>query len=440
MRAVFYALCGSKKREIMDKILIICPRDTDRREVARGQLAQKYEVCFADYPTSDLKIMWSDKVGFLGYTFDPAETIKYLIEYVQQNAVTGVFSTENYPGSILAAIVAQECGLIGPYPQAIINHQNKFLSRCFQERLVPEHTPNFALLTDEKSLPDGFSFPLFIKPVKCSFSMLAQRIDSWQQLHAFVRESGLPESHLNTLNWFIEKYNVGAPGKTILLVEELLYGEQCTVEGCIINGETLIIGIVDSIMFPGTISFKRFDYPSSLPEEVQLRMKAITRTLIQYSHYGNGFFNIEFMYDKEQDYIALIEINHRMVYQFADLYEKVDGINTYALMLDFVTGKKIVYRKQKGVYAHAASCVLRFFENKRVLSVPSVADIAYFETLFPDARYQFYAHEGKLLSDARQDGKSFCYGIINLGGESIEDIENKFEESKKLLPFNFEPC
>ncbi len=431
---------GSKKRDVMDKILIICPRDTDRREVARGQLAQKYEMYFADYPPSDLKIIWSDKVGFLGYTFDPTETIKYLVEYVQQHAITGVFSTENYPGSILAAIVAQECGLIGSHSQAIIRHQSKFLSRYFQEQLVPEHTPRFALLTDEKSLPDGFSFPLFIKPVKCSLSMLAQRINSWQQLHAFIGESGLPESYLNTLNWFIEKYNVGAPVRTKFLVEEVLYGKQCTVEGCIINGETVIIGIVDSIMFPGTISFKRFDYPSSLPEDVQRRMKAITRTLMQHSHYGNGFFNVEFMYDKEQDYIAVIEINPRMVYQFADLYEKVDGINTYALMLDFVTGKKIMYRKQKGAYAHAASCVLRYFENKRVLSVPSSADIAYFETLFPDARYQFYAQEGKLLSDARQDGKSFCYGIINLGGESIEDIENRFEESKKVLPFSFENC
>ena len=40
-------------------------------------------------------------------------------------------------------------------------------------------------------------------------------------------------------------------------------------------------------------------------------------------------FNIEMMYDAATDRIGIIEINPRMASQFADLYEKVDGTNSY---------------------------------------------------------------------------------------------------------------
>ncbi len=39
-----------------------------------------------------------------------------------------------------------------------------------------------------------------------------------------------------------------------------------------------IMGVVDSIMFPGTLAFSRFDYPSALPEGVQARMAEIAAT------------------------------------------------------------------------------------------------------------------------------------------------------------------
>ena len=47
---------------------------------------------------------------------------------------------------------------------------------------------------------------------------------------------------------------------------------QVTVEGYAFGGEVDILGVVDSIFFPGTLAFSRFDYPSALPEGVQERM------------------------------------------------------------------------------------------------------------------------------------------------------------------------
>ena len=44
------------------------------------------------------------------------------------------------------------------------------------------------------------------------------------------------------------------------------------------------------------------------------------------------------MYNQENDTIHIIEINPRMCSQFADLFEKVDGTNTYEYALALATG------------------------------------------------------------------------------------------------------
>ena len=100
------------------------------------------------------------------------------------------------------------------------------------------------------------------------------------------------------------------------------------------GGEVHILGVVNSIFFPDTLAFSRFDYPSALPEGVQERMADIAKRLMSGLGFDNGMFNVEMMYDAREDRIAIIEINPRMASQFADLYEKVDGTNAYEVLLD----------------------------------------------------------------------------------------------------------
>ena len=108
------------------------------------------------------------------------------------------------------------------------------------------------------------------------------------------------------------------------------------------GGEVHILGVVDSIFFPGTLAFSRFDYPSALPEGVQERMADIAERLMSGLGFDNGMFNVEMMYDAREDRIAIIEINPRMASQFADLYEKVDGTNSYEVLLDLGCGVRAV--------------------------------------------------------------------------------------------------
>ena len=91
--------------------------------------------------------------------------------------------------------------------------------------------------------------------------------------------------------------------------------------------------------------------------------------------FDNGIFNIEMMYDAEADRISIIEINPRMASQFADLYEKVDGTNSFSVLLDIAQGRTPRFTRRQGRFGFAASCVLRSFHDSLVVAVPSEADI-----------------------------------------------------------------
>ena len=152
-----------------------------------------------------------------------------------------------------------------------------------------------------------------------------------------------------------------------------------------------------SVMFPGTLAFSRFDYPSRLPQGVQARMAEIATTLMQGLGFDNGMFNIEMMYDAEADRISIIEINPRMASQFADLYEKVDGTISYSVLLDIAQGRPPRFTRRQGRYAFAASCVLRSFEDYLVAAVPSEADIGRLARIYPDIRVELHATPGRKL-------------------------------------------
>jgi biotin carboxylase len=160
----------------------------------------------------------------------------------------------------------------------------------------------------------------------------------------------------------------------------------------------------------------------ALPEGVQARMEDIARRLMGGLGFDNGMFNIEMMYDTRADRIAVIEINPRMASQFADLYEKVDGTNAYEVLLDLGTGIRPTPKRRQGKYRFAASCVLRTFEDCVVAVLPFQEKLAQIEQAYPDIRVEIHATAGRRLSDELQDGTSFRYGIVCLGGRDRAEV------------------
>ena len=195
--------------------------------------------------------------------------------------------------------------------------------------------------------------------------------------------------------------------------------------------------MVDSLLFPDTISFLRFEYPSSLERNVQNRLAELVKSLISQTSLDNTLFNVECIYNPITDKIYIVEINPRISSQFADLFERVDGFNTYEILLDIALNQKPHFCRGQGIFNIAASCVLRCFEDQLVLKVPSVNNINRLTKMFPDMYFERYAEVGKMLSNERQDSKSFRYALIHLGAFDREDLLNRLDICTQLLDFQF---
>jgi hypothetical protein len=421
-------------------VLVVCATFRDHRELARlGRPGMRY--LFHDYASTSLEELICGRADGHAGAADPlAETERILAE-IGGNDLTAVVSTDDYPGSALAAVLAKALGLPGPEPRANLICQHKYLSRQAQGQIVPEAVPPFWLIDVEvdAQLPAGLCPPAFVKPVKSFFSIGAQRVDALSELAVLKRHwAGLNDFFL-PLERLLTRYTGAGIGTRRLIAEGLLKGAQATVEGYVHDGQAHLLGVIDSIFFPGTLAFSRFEYPSALPEGVQARMADIAKRLVCGLGFDHGLFNIEMMYDASDDRIGIVEINPRMASQFADLYEKVDGTNAYEILLDLGAGVAPTPKRGQGQHAFAASSVLRTFDDRLVARLPSEAEQARLALLYPDVRVELHATVGRKLSDELQDGGSYRYGIINLGGQDRADVLERFDVCLELLGISLLP-
>ena len=382
--------------------------------------------------------------GFLsnpsfGSELDIVALIESLVDEYASVKLSGIICTVAFPGmNVAAACIAERLGLPGPTPLAILTCEHKYYCRLAQQKVVPEATPQFQLLNSEilAGFTD-FKYPQFVKPVKSILSSGAFAVNSDAELKKAISRDCLPANFLKPFNDLIAKFSNFEYDADYFIVEDLLEGRQVSLEGFVYQGKVTIMGIVDSMMFPGTISFKRFQYPSSLSETVQERMRDIATRFISGIKYDNWAFNVEMIYNPDADSIYIIEVNARLASQFWDLFQKVDGSNPYEMILKIAMGERPEFHRRRGEFKVAGSCVLRTFEDQLVVRVPNLNDLNCVGARFPDANIEILAKEGKFLSQQIQDAESFRYGLVNIGADSFDQLEQKFEECRSMLPFEF---
>lgn len=411
------------------RIALICPTMWDEAELPRIVSRGGYEVRPFGTDVSENPERF-DALGF----------VEEAINEFRGARIDGVMASDDYPGCIVAAAIASRLNVPGPDPEAILLCQHKYYSRLAQRDVLPEVVPPLALLRADGSVAIGeLIFPTFVKPVKSFFSVLAERVENVDELKRIVTRA---QPHLlefvKPFNALLRHFTDYPIDGGHLLAERPLQGHQVTVEGCVFKGEVMIIGITDSIMHPGTISFARFEYPSALNARIQRRMSQIACRFMSSIGFDNGLFNIEMFYDPGSDAVHLIEVNPRMCPQFADLMEKVNGVNTYEIALAIAAGIRPVTRRSSSPHAAAVSYVLRLFEDKLVRSVPSTEELKALAVRFPDARLKVLCQPGHRLSEELQDGKSYRYAILNMGGRSVADAIARAEVALAGLSFVFD--
>src|SRR5262249_9568329 len=279
------------------KILVLFANDWDRGELSRDKYRGDYEIIYEGGELFKLP-------GALRlFSFDPVRMVERLASKYAEAGLAGVLSTDEYVGAGMAAALARELGLPGSDPAHIVAAQHKYASRRLQKAAVPEAVPDFALVPIRPSCKADrqLSFPFFVKPVKGTFSLFAAKVKDQAALdkHLAFRfwERFLLGRVTSPFNQLVKAYGKLDLDADWFIGESLIQGVQITLDGFAFDGDVTACGIVDSVMFPGTSTFERFDYPSRLlSPQVRDRMTDVAVRLVKGLGIRQAQFNIEFFY------------------------------------------------------------------------------------------------------------------------------------------------
>ena len=376
--------------------------------------------------------------------FDARRFVDRMVKIARDRGVVGVVSTHEQYGALIAAIVARRAGLPGPDPRAVAIAQHKYYARRRLAEACPGVSPPFGLLPHtfaDTTVRDGdvpLPFPCFVKPVKAAYSVLARRVDSREELERHITfrpwERHVIKRLVRPFGDLLREWpDLDVPAEA-MLVEGLLDGVQVNVDGWFDRGVPNVFGIVDSVMYPGTTAFMRFEYPSRLDEAVQARLAKVAIEALRAVGFDHGAFNVELFWRPGDGAIHVIEINPRLAAQFGDLYEKVDGAHPYEAVVALATGRSPEWRRREGRYGAAASFVFREFDGA-VKIAPERAGIAWLKTTHPDAHLQTFIKKGHARWREMRWLGSYRYAIVNLGGRDRDDLMRRYDEVCRNVSF-----
>jgi biotin carboxylase len=418
--------------KINERTLVLFNYDWDQREFAR--LAERWPHDSAGFDLftfpSNAKLAW----------FDMERFVDRYAKLAKRKGWRAVTSNHEQFGALAAAMIAERLGLPGNSVNAVLASQHKLYAREVLQRVCPEVTPRFAELSCEygHDVPDDVEYPAFVKPVKAAFSVLARTVANREELHTHTRFGAW---ELWVIRHLVEPFDRVMKSRLPhantahrMLLEEPVNGEQFNVDGYVFNGEMRVIGCVDSIMYPGTQGFMRFDVPSKLAPNVVAQMKRAIELFFKEINFTHGLFNVEFFWDDASQRLTVIEFNPRMASQFSDLYRRVNGIDLHEHAFALAHGIDPATLKRSEPSAGAASSfVYRSFDETKLIAMPSNAQKEALQRAFPDALlFAFPKDKSQIARDFKWLG-SYRYGILHLGGRDEHDLRKRCERASAML-------
>lgn len=360
--------------------------------------------------------------------------------------VDAIIGFWDFPVSTVVPLLRQRYGLPTVPLDEVLQCEHKYWSRLVQQEVIDE-LPRFALVAPacDQASPPGLRFPMWIKPVKSFASMLALRADNAAEFAVALRKINAGIDRLAAPFEEIMQHvelppEIAAAGGRVCIAEEAIRGQQVTLEGFRHRGEVVVYGIIDSLHYPGTSSFLRYQYPSTLPASVQQRLKDISTRVVQAVGLEGTTFNIEFFWCPDTDAIQLLEINTRHSQSHADLFVHVDGFSNHEILIDLALGRPPERPRGKGRFALAATCFIRRFENGVVRRHPSATEIAHIERSVPDTQIELRAHAGDRLSERThgQDSYSHLLATVFIGAAHEAELTQKFDQVVATLPYEID--
>lgn len=272
--------------------------------------------------------------------FYPISTVdkEAILRVCQEEKIDGITTIASDVATLTVNYVAEKMGLVGNPNKYSKTATNKYKMRqCFMDNDVP--SPKFTLADDTNHYQiTGFKFPLIVKPTDRSGSRGVEKVLDPVQLDEAINRAQK------------ESFEQKA------IIEEFVTGREISVESISYEGKHTILQITDKVT-TGAPFFVELEHhqPSSLPEDIKLRIKEIVLHALDALHIKYGASHSELKITEDGD-IRVIEIGARMGGDFigSDLVKLSTGYDFLKGVIEVALGDfhepVITEHQYSGVY------------------------------------------------------------------------------------------
>jgi argininosuccinate lyase len=284
----------------------------------------------------------------------------------RRRRIDGVLTTCDYYLEAVAR-VAERLGLPGAQPAALRLAAGKHRVRQALDRAgLPNPAHAVAATWEEAAAAAAaIGYPLVAKPVDLNAGTAVRRVDDETGLKDAVGEIVDPERNTR-----------GQPRRRVVLLEEMLTGQEISVEAVTVDGETTVVGITDkSVTGPPAFVESGHMFPARLDPGDARRVEAFVRSALAAVGYAHGLSHSEVMLTPAGP--RLVEINPRQGggYIF-DLVELVTGSHPLETLVDLCLGRSAhpgTAARPRGGAGRVASAAVVFVMSPRPGLVEGVA-------------------------------------------------------------------
>ncbi|MWJ27994.1 ATP-grasp domain-containing protein [Halomonas sp. ZH2S] len=363
-------------------------------------------------------------------------------------SVDAIVAQWDFPTSVMVPLLCREYDLPSPTRESVLKCEHKYWSRLEQQKVIPEHVPDFCSIDPfaENPLEQlSLDYPFWLKPVKAYASQLGFRVENEAQFHEAIKITR------EGIHRFGDPFNEAlahaelpeeikrANGNTCI-AEAIISGVQGAPEGVMYRGEFSVHGVIDQPKEQEEL-YDRMEYPSSLPEKIQQQMIDASRRFFEHIGYDNGGFNVEFMWNEEQDRLWVVEVNPRISQSHSQIFVMVDGMTNHEVIIDIALGRRPKLLNREGRFAVAAKCFIPYGNEDRIITrVPSQEELDALAERFPGTQVYLEVEPGMRLSELpNQSLVSYHLGIIFLGAENHEQLRERYQRCLESLHFESDP-
>ena len=115
--------------------------------------------------------------------------VQKLAHKYRSRKIVAVVSTHEQFGALAASLFAEKFGLPGTPLKGLLTAQHKYLARQIHQQVLPDNVPAFCGFRYDADVTKAITidYPIFVKPVKAAFSVLAKRCQNEAALRAHLK-------------------------------------------------------------------------------------------------------------------------------------------------------------------------------------------------------------------------------------------------------------